>query len=183
MALWPGWYTAFSATSKAACIPPSVWTDRESFPPHSVTRPARSLADATIRLQPESIGWGGAMLLGIPVGSGLAAYATGALSLRRPPSRDVLPRLAGGVLMGIGGTLAAGCNVGNALTGLSILATNSVIATGAIIAGVAIAARVMDAVSRGAHRTGVPRGVRAARERTSIGTRLRISRDRSSNGE
>lgn len=41
--------------------------------------------------------------------------------------------------MGIGGTLAAGCNIGNALTGLSVLALNSVMATAAIAGGAALA--------------------------------------------
>jgi hypothetical protein len=41
--------------------------------------------------------------------------------------------------MGIGGTLATGCNIGNALTGLSVLAVNSVIATAGIFVGVALA--------------------------------------------
>jgi hypothetical protein len=46
--------------------------------------------------------------------------------------------------MGSGGTLAAGCNIGNALTGLSILAVNSLIATAGIAAGGALAARILD---------------------------------------
>jgi hypothetical protein len=37
--------------------------------------------------------------------------------------------------MGAGGTLAAGCNIGNALTGLSILAVNALVATAAIAGG------------------------------------------------
>ncbi len=41
--------------------------------------------------------------------------------------------------MGIGGTLAAGCNVGNALTGLSILSVNSAVATAAMAAGATLA--------------------------------------------
>jgi hypothetical protein len=41
--------------------------------------------------------------------------------------------------MGVGGTLAAGCNIGNALTGLSVLAVNSLIASAAILGGAAIA--------------------------------------------
>jgi Sulphur transport len=41
--------------------------------------------------------------------------------------------------MGVGGTLAAGCNIGNALTGLSVLAVNNAIATVAIVAGAAVA--------------------------------------------
>jgi uncharacterized protein len=52
---------------------------------------------------------------------------------------DLARRLAGGTLMGTGGTLAAGCNIGNALTGLSELAVNRVIATAAIVVGAAVA--------------------------------------------
>ncbi len=46
-----------------------------------------------------------------------------------PGGRELGRRFTGGVLMGVGGTLAAGCNIGNALTGVSVLALNSVIAT------------------------------------------------------
>jgi hypothetical protein len=82
------------------------------------------------------------MLVGIPLGSLGAAYRSGSLALRRPPFREVARRFSGGVLMGVGGTLATGCNIGNALTGLSILATNSALATAAMMAGVAAAAAV-----------------------------------------
>jgi hypothetical protein len=41
--------------------------------------------------------------------------------------------------MGVGGTWAAGCNIGNALTGLSALAVNSALASAAIGAGAAAA--------------------------------------------
>jgi uncharacterized membrane protein YedE/YeeE len=44
-------------------------------------------------------------------------------------------RFTGGVLMGVGGTLAAGCNIGNGLTGFSILATQSVVAIAFIALG------------------------------------------------
>lgn len=108
----------------------------------SVTGPARSLGEAAIRLRTDSIGWGTVMLVGIPVGSCAAAYLSSSLALKRPPLGEVARRFAGGILMGTGGTLAAGCNIGNALTGLSILATNSFLATVAMVAGVAAAVAV-----------------------------------------
>jgi hypothetical protein len=37
--------------------------------------------------------------------------------------------------MGIGGTVAGGCNIGNALTGLSALSTHSLVATAGIVLG------------------------------------------------
>lgn len=108
----------------------------------SVTGPARSLGEAAIGLRTDSIGWGTVMLVGIPVGSCAAAYLSSTLALKRPPLGEVARRFSGGVLMGMGGTLAAGCNIGNALTGLSILATNSFLATGAMLAGVAAAVAI-----------------------------------------
>ena len=51
--------------------------------------------------------------------------------------------------MGVGGTLAAGCNIGNALTGLSILSVNSLLATAAIAFGLALAVRIQESVRHG----------------------------------
>jgi hypothetical protein len=76
-----------------------------------------------------------ALVIGIPLGTWLSARARGPVAWRTPGTAELGRRLAGGVLMGVGGTLAAGCNIGNALTGLSVLAVNSAIATAAIVAG------------------------------------------------
>ena len=105
----------------------------------SITGPARSLANILITMNPSIANWGTLMLLGIPVGTFLSARARGPASWRMPESRELARRLGGGLLMGIGGTLALGCNIGNALTGLSVLAVNSAIATVGIFAGGALA--------------------------------------------
>lgn len=103
----------------------------------SITGPSRSLLESTVLGMPSAAGWGTAMVVGIPLGAWLSARARGAISWRRPSGPEALRRVAGGVLMGFGGTLAAGCNIGNALTGLSVLALNSVFATAAIVGGAA----------------------------------------------
>jgi len=108
----------------------------------SVTGPARSLVEVLLLGQLQSANWGTAMLVGIPIGTWASARARGPVSWRMPPSAESLRRFGGGLLMGMGGTLAAGCNVGNALTGLSVLAVNSVIATAAISVGGALAVRI-----------------------------------------
>lgn len=115
----------------------------------SVTGPARSLVDVMLLGRPESANWGTAMLVGIPIGSWASARARGPVSWRVPRSMESLRRFSGGLLMGLGGTLAAGCNVGNALTGLSILAVNSMIATAAIFVGGAAAIRIGHSGSSG----------------------------------
>lgn len=64
----------------------------------------------------------------------------GAFALTRPPLR--VPSLAraaraagGGVLMGVGGNVAGGCNIGLGLTGLPLLQTGSALAIAAMAAG------------------------------------------------
>ena len=50
--------------------------------------------------------------------------------------------------MGFGGTLAGGCNIGNALTGLSILSINSFLATASIVLGLALAVNVQESIGQ-----------------------------------
>ncbi len=105
----------------------------------SITGPSRSLIESTILRMPGAAGWGTALVAGIPLGTWLSARAGGPVRWRAPGRSELGRRFAGGLLMGIGGTLAAGCNIGNALTGLSVLAVNSLIATAAMVVGAAMA--------------------------------------------
>ena len=82
------------------------------------------------------------MLIGIPLGSWASARLQGPIAWRAPAPAVLPRRFLGGVLMGAGGTLAGGCNIGNALTGLSILSVHSLIATAAIAAGGVLGVRV-----------------------------------------
>ena len=88
--------------------------------------------------------WGAFMLLGVPFGSWLSALSNRTARWQLPEARELLRRVLGGLLMGFGGTVSGGCNIGNALTGLSILSLNSLLATGAILLGLALAVRVQE---------------------------------------
>jgi len=105
----------------------------------SITGPSRSLIESTVLGRPAAVNWGTMMLVGVPLGAWLSARARGPVAWRRRPWPEIGQRLAGGLLMGFGGTLAAGCNIGNALTGLSVLALNSALATAGIVGGTAVA--------------------------------------------
>ncbi len=104
----------------------------------SITGPSRSLLEAGLLNRPDTLNWGVAMLVGLPLGSWASARLRGPISWRAPTAQGLPRRFLGGLLMGIGGTLAGGCNIGNALTGLSVLAVHSVIATIAMAGGVAV---------------------------------------------
>lgn len=81
------------------------------------------------------------MLLGVPFGSWLSAWSKGTARWQVPEAPEVPRRFLGGMLMGFGGTVAGGCNIGNALTGLSILSLNSLVATAGIFLGLSLAVR------------------------------------------
>jgi hypothetical protein len=109
----------------------------------SMTGPSRSLLETVLLRDARAFDWGTAMLIGLVLGSWGSARLKGPIAWRAPATPELARRGAGGVLMGVGGTLAAGCNIGNALTGLSILAVHSVIATAGIALGGALALQAL----------------------------------------
>jgi uncharacterized membrane protein YedE/YeeE len=82
------------------------------------------------------INFGIIALVGVMAGSAL--YAVVSRNFRFEwfaNGSDFFNHIAGGALMGIGGVLAMGCTVGQAITGVSTLALGSMMAFGAIVAG------------------------------------------------
>jgi uncharacterized membrane protein YedE/YeeE len=75
-------------------------------------------------------------LAGVIAGSALYAVVTRNFRVEWfANGGDFFNHVAGGALMGIGGVLAMGCTVGQAITGVSTLAVGSLMAFGAIVAG------------------------------------------------
>jgi uncharacterized membrane protein YedE/YeeE len=75
-------------------------------------------------------------LTGVIAGSALYAVLTRNFRIEWfANGGDFWNHVAGGALMGIGGVLAMGCTVGQAITGVSTLAVGSFMAFGAIVAG------------------------------------------------
>ncbi len=111
----------------------------------SATGPSRSLVDILLLGGTGVPLWGTLMIAGVPLGSWFSARIAGPVAWRAPAAVEVPRRLCGGLLMGAGGTLAGGCNIGHAPTGLSILAVQSLIATAAMGAGAWCAIRLAQA--------------------------------------
>ncbi len=76
-----------------------------------------------------SLDWNTFLVLGIPVGSFIAARAAGEFRLRAPGPARLLQHMVGGLGMGFGATLARGCNIGNGLTAVSVFSLNGWTAT------------------------------------------------------
>ena len=84
------------------------------------------------------INFGVTALAGVIVGSFLYALLSGGFRIEWFVSGgDFANHAIGGVLMGIGGVLAMGCTVGQAITGVSTLAMGSFLTFFAIVAGAA----------------------------------------------
>lgn len=75
-------------------------------------------------------------LVGTILGAFIAAKAAGRFRLATfADSTDTLRNMFGAMLMGIGGVMALGCTVGQAVTGVSTLAFGSMLTFAAIVAG------------------------------------------------
>jgi uncharacterized protein len=85
------------------------------------------------------ISFGVVALFGVIVGSFAYAVVTRSFHIEWFSSlRDFITHMIGAVLMGIGGVLAMGCTIGQAITGISTLAAGSILTFVAIVFGSAL---------------------------------------------
>ncbi|OYR64039.1 YeeE/YedE family protein [Halorubrum ezzemoulense] len=83
------------------------------------------------------------MIASLIVGSFIAAYASGDFRIRKPKLNRVPNYAVGGLLMGVGSRLAAGCNIANLFSGVALLSVHSFLAGAGIILGVYVMTRYM----------------------------------------
>ena len=89
----------------------------------------------TVANQPQNV-FGLMLIIGMLSGSFLSAIRTRCFHII-PPNPDSFIRIFnGGLLMGIGATMAGGCNIGQGLTGLSTLSVESMLAVICIFVGI-----------------------------------------------
>jgi uncharacterized membrane protein YedE/YeeE len=84
---------------------------------------------------PNRVTWGMVLLLGVPLGAGLAAWRHGELAWKLPAGTTTPRLFGGGVVMGVGALIAQGCNITQGLTYASTLAVGSLTAFAAMVAG------------------------------------------------
>jgi hypothetical protein len=103
----------------------------------------QTLGYAMQGLQPAYLTFGVMSLVGVVFGSLLWALLSRRFRFEWFASfRDFLNHCIGAVLMGLGGILAMGCTIGQAITGISTLAVGSFIAFGGIVLGSALTMKV-----------------------------------------
>jgi len=82
-----------------------------------------------------ALGWNLFVVVGIPIGSFVASRLHGKPPATAFRSKRILPAISGGLLMGLGATLAAGDNVSHGLSGAPLLAVSSLTFVVAMFAG------------------------------------------------
>jgi Predicted transporter component len=86
------------------------------------------------------LNWPVFLILGILVGAFFAARLSGEFKFRTPDTKTMVHSLEGGVLMGVGASLAGGCSIGNGLVASAYLSWQGWIAIPSMILGTWVAA-------------------------------------------
>lgn len=75
------------------------------------------------------------VVVAVPIGAFLAAKVAGEAVLRFPDPKRFVRQFGGGVTMGVGASIAGGCNIGHSITGVSTLGITAITSTAFIILG------------------------------------------------
>lgn len=125
----------------AAAWPLSWATGREDG--LGITTPSANLIGVIVTGDTSRFDWGVLLVLGILLGSYIAAKASGEFRVRVPDATIIIRSILGGLLMGVGAAWAGGCSIGNALVQTSLLSWQGWIALVFQILGVGAAAWVL----------------------------------------
>lgn len=78
---------------------------------------------------PKIVTWAYLLIIGIIVGSAVAAIIAREFKIKLPKPKHFIIMPVGGLLMGIGASIAGGCNVGHLLSGVPQLSIGSILAS------------------------------------------------------
>lgn len=111
---WGAFTTALIIAPLAILAWPLSWaTGRESG--LGITGPSSNIVNYLVRGDPQLIDWGVYLVIGILLGSFIAAKGSGEFRVRLPDVTTTIRSIFGGVLMGVGASLAGGCTIGNGM--------------------------------------------------------------------
>lgn len=138
---WNAFVTAVVIGLIAIAAWPLSWaTGREGG--LGITTPSSNIVNYLVTGDPELVDWGVFLVLGILVGSFIAAKGSGEFRIRVPDANTVIKSLGGGAMMGIGAALAGGCTIGNAMVETAQFSFQGWTALVCMILGTGLAARL-----------------------------------------
>lgn len=107
-----------------------------------ITSPSSNLVKFIVTGDGATIDWGVLLVLGLFVGSFVAAKATGEFRVRVPDAATAVRSAIGGVMMGVGASWAGGCTVGNGMVQTSLFSVQGWVALVFIALGVGLGAKL-----------------------------------------
>jgi uncharacterized membrane protein YedE/YeeE len=138
---WNPFATAVVVGVLAAVAWPASWATGREFG-LGITGPSANTANYLTTGNTEMVDWGVFLVVGILVGSFLAAKGAGEFKLRVPDATTIVRSIGGGALMGIGASWAGGCTIGNGLVETSMFTWQGWIGLLAMILGTGAAAKL-----------------------------------------
>lgn len=88
-----------------------------------ITTPSADIVNFLVTGNEKRLNWGVFLVLGIFIGSYIAAKGSNEFRWRLPDLKTVYHSAIGGITMGIGASLAGGCTIGNGLTATAIMSS------------------------------------------------------------
>ena len=101
-----------------------------------ITTPSANLINYLVSGNSKFIDWGVLLVLGIFVGSYIAARGSKEFKWRLPDKKTIRNSAFGGMLMGFGASVAGGCSIGNGLVETATMSWQGWIGLGSMIIGV-----------------------------------------------
>lgn len=108
-----------------------------------ITTPSADIVNFLVTGNEKKLNWGVFLVLGIFVGSYIAAKGSREFRWRLPDLKTILQSFSGGIAMGIGASLAGGCTIGNGLTATAVMSSKGWIALLFTILGVWLATHII----------------------------------------
>ena len=131
------WHPYFTA-SIVGIIAIIAWPLSEATGRNSglgITTPSANILQYLVSGDKSILNWGVFLVLGIFVGSFIAAKGSNEFRLRVPEVKTIVSSVCGGSLMGLGASLAGGCTIGNGLVSTAMMTWQGWIALAFMILG------------------------------------------------
>lgn len=100
-----------------------------------ITTPSANIMQYLVTGDLQFVNWGVFLVLGIFLGSFLAAKASREFRFRMPDAKTGISSFSGGLLMGFGASLAGGCSIGNGLVMTAMMTWQGWVSLSFIILG------------------------------------------------
>ncbi|MDU7566481.1 YeeE/YedE thiosulfate transporter family protein, partial [Corynebacterium sp.] len=107
-----------------------------------ITTPTADIVRGTATGDSARMNWGTLLVIGLLVGAFIAAKTAGEFRVRVPDAQTATRAIWGGIMMGVGASLAGGCTVGNGMVETSLFSFQGWVALFFMALGVGAGARL-----------------------------------------